>query len=465
MKLSDYIVTFLQKKGIRHFFGYQGTMIAHLVDSIERNPETENHSGYNEQGAAFAACGYAQAKEECACAYATSGPGAINLLSGVADAYYDSLPVIFLTGQLNTYEYSGIKGLRQQGFQETDIVAMAKPITKYAVQIRNPEDIVEELNKAYHIATTGRRGPVLIDLPMNIQRSEVENPVYDMTFEDKHTDVVAAQQAADTILEALEQAKRPVIMLGHGVDSSFSQKKLIRFAQKRQIPIITSVLAKSVLGYDHPLNFGCIGGAYGHRYANMIANAKSDLLLCFGISLCTRQIGTKVHEFARGAKIIRIDIDPYNLQRDIHENGINEVKLPAETGAVIDCLAKAAAPDTEGISDWLNVCTEIKENLQAVDDATPERYPNRMIADLSDMLEDTSAIAVDVGQHMVWSYQSFKNHEGQKLLFSGGHGAMGYGLPAAIGAYYATGRLHLRRRCTPDEYPGTGVGEERESSC
>ena len=124
MKLSDYIVTFLQKKGIRHFFGYQGTMIAHLVDSIERNPETENHSSYNEQGAAFAACGYAQAKEECACAYATSGPGAINLLSGVADAYY-----------------SGIKGLRQQGFQETDIVAMAKPITKYAVQIRNPEEL------------------------------------------------------------------------------------------------------------------------------------------------------------------------------------------------------------------------------------------------------------------------------------------------------------------------------------
>ena len=211
MKLSDYIVTFLQKKGIRHFFGYQGTMIAHLVDSIERNPETENHSGYNEQGAAFAACGYAQAKEECACAYATSGPGAINLLSGVADAYYDSLPVIFLTGQLNTYEYSGIKGLRQQGFQETDMVAMAKPITKYAVQIRKPEDIVEELNKAYHIATTGRRGPVLIDLPMNIQRSEVENPVYDMTFEDKHTDTDAAQQAADTILEALEQAKEPTI--------------------------------------------------------------------------------------------------------------------------------------------------------------------------------------------------------------------------------------------------------------
>ena len=454
MKLSDYVVAFLQKKGIRHFFGYQGTMIAHLVDSIERNPDTENHSSYNEQGAAFAACGYAQAKEECAGAYATSGPGAVNLLSGVADAYYDSLPVIFLTGQLNTYEYSGIKGLRQQGFQETDIVAMAKPITKYAVQIRDAEDIVTELNKAYHIATTGRRGPVLIDLPMNIQRGEVENPVYDMEFEGDVCGVEMEEavetafahilhgtdEAVRAICDELEQAKRPVIMLGHGVDSAVSQQKLIRFARSRQIPIITSVLAKSVLAYDDPQNFGCIGGAYGHRYANMIANAKSDLLLCFGISLCTRQIGTKVNEFAKGAKIIRIDLDPYNLQRNIHENGENEIKILAETGTLIQALDKVPCREQEGISDWMVVCSEIRENLQAVDDALPERYPNRMIGELSDMLKDTGAIAVDVGQHMVWSYQSFKNREGQKLLFSGGHGAMGYALPAAIGAYYATGK-------------------------
>ena len=440
MKLSDYIVAFLQKKGVRHFFGYQGTMIAHLVDSIERNLLTENHSCYNEQGAAFAACGYAQAKEECACAYATSGPGAVNLLSGVADAYYDSLPVIFFTGQLNTYEYSGIEGLRQQGFQETDIVAMAGSITKYAVQIRKSEDIVKELNKAYHIANTGRKGPVLIDLPMDMQRSEVANPVYDMEFEECHTDPAQAEAAADVILEALEQSVRPVIMLGHGVDSAESQQALLRFARERQIPVITSVLAKSVLSYDHPLNFGCIGGAYGHRYANMIANAKSDLILCFGISMCTRQIGTKVHEFAKNARIIRVDIDPYNLKRDIHEEGVNEVKLQAETGAVIRCLSEKGSSVKKEFGDWLEVCREIKENLQAVDDQTPERYTNRMIADLSDMLQDTSAIAVDVGQHMVWSYQSFKNREGQKLLFSGGHGAMGYGLPAAIGAYYATGR-------------------------
>ena len=331
---------------------------------------------------------------------------------------------------------------------------MAKPITKYAVQIRDAEDIVTELNKAYHIATTGRRGPVLIDLPMNIQRGEVENPVYDMEFEEDVCGVEMEEavetasahilhgtdEAVRAICDELEQAKRPVIMLGHGVDSAVSQQKLIRFARSHQIPIITSVLAKSVLAYDDPQNFGCIGGAYGHRYANMIANAKSDLLLCFGISLCTRQIGTKVNEFAKGAKIIRVDLDPYNLQRNIHENGENEIKILAETGTLIQALDKVPCREQEGISDWMVVCSEIRENLQAVDDALPERYPNRMIGELSDMLKDTGAIAVDVGQHMVWSYQSFKNREGQKLLFSGGHGAMGYALPAAIGAYYATGK-------------------------
>lgn len=512
MKVTDYIVEFLQRKGIHDFFGYQGTMIAHLVDSIEKNPHTRSHSSYHEQGAAFAACGYAQAGERCACAYATSGPGAANLISGIADAYFDSLPVVFLTGQLNTYEYSGIPGLRQQGFQEIDIVAMAKPVTKYAVQIREDEDIVKELNKAYHIANSGRKGPVLIDLPMNIQRGDVKNPVYDMSLEEMglgeawevqrenvcgqtmsedvaiiakqseniagmlecgvsavvhSTDVASAESsglavsAADAIREALDKSQRPVLMLGHGVSDKAVREQLFTLARQWKIPVITSVLEMSALPWDDPLNFGCIGGAYGHRYANMIANAKSDLLICLGISLCTRQIGTKVHEFAKNAKIIRVDIDKYNLQRNIHENGTNETKFCADAAEVIRALAGSAkhvlngAKDDEvssiaareyddslayDFSDWLAVCTDIKKSLRAVDDSILERYPNRMIAALSDALADTSAVAVDVGQHMVWSYQSFHNQKDQKLLFSGGHGAMGYALPAAIGAYYATGK-------------------------
>lgn len=495
MKVTDYIVEFLQRKGIHDFFGYQGTMIAHLVDSIEKNPHTKSHSSYHEQGAAFAACGYAQAGERCACAYATSGPGAANLISGIADAYFDSLPVVFLTGQLNTYEYSGIPGLRQQGFQEIDIVAMAKPVTKYAVQIREDEDIVKALNKAYHIANSGRKGPVLIDLPMNIQRGDVKNPVYDMSLEEMGLDrecessLDAAANgseatvrdlevkpvangtldsvqladgeishctalAADAIRQALAEAKRPVIMLGHGVSDKAVRDQLFTLARQWKLPVITSVLEMSALPWDDPLNFGCIGGAYGHRYANMIANAKSDLLICLGISLCTRQIGTKVHEFAKNAKIIRVDIDGYNLQRNIHENGTGEMKFCADAVEVIRLLAESTgnakcvrdfAEKYDGsaiydFTDWLAVCTDIRTSLRAVDDATPERYPNRMIVALSDALADTSAVAVDVGQHMVWSYQSFHNQKDQKLLFSGGHGAMGYALPAAIGAYYATGK-------------------------
>ena len=461
MKLTDYIVEFLQRKGIHDFFGYQGTMIAHLVDSIEKNPHTKSHSSYNEQGAAFAACGYAQAGERCACAYATSGPGAANLISGIADAYFDSLPVIFLTGQLNTYEYSGIRGLRQQGFQEIDIVAMAKPVTKYAVQIREAEDIVKELNKAYHIANSGRKGPVLIDLPMNIQRGDVKKPVYEMNLEALGAEAEnwqaggetagdECEKAAAAISKALEMAQRPVIMLGHGVSDKAVRDELFTLARKWKIPVITSVLEMSALPWDDPLNFGCIGGAYGHRYANMIANVKSDLLICLGISLCTRQIGTKVHEFAKNAKIIRVDIDSYNLQRDIHENGVNELKFCADGAGVVKALADGAVDvamerkfaDSEAcdFGDWLAVCTDIRTSLRQVDDSTPERYPNRMLADLSDSLRTTSAVAVDVGQHMVWSYQSFHNQRDQKLLFSGGHGAMGYALPAAIGAYYATGR-------------------------
>lgn len=464
MKVTDYIVEFLQRKGIHDFFGYQGTMIAHLVDSIEKNPHTRSHSSYNEQGAAFAACGYAQAGEKCACAYATSGPGAANLISGIADAYFDSLPVIFFTGQLNTYEYSGIPGLRQQGFQEIDIVAMTKPVTKYAVQIRKEEDIVKELNTAWQIANTGRKGPVLIDLPMNIQRGYVATPVFETENEAqtgaakaKATHMVSAEvnmtqqnlvkvravetDAVQTILQELSMAHRPVILLGHGVSDRKVREELFTLARKWQIPVITSVLEMSALPWDDPLNFGCIGGAYGHRYANMIANAKSDLLICLGISLCTRQIGTKVHEFAKNAKIIRVDIDSFNLERNIHENGKDEWKFCTDAAEVIfglKCRTDEEAVEYD-FGNWLTVCQEIRSELRKFDDTIPERYPNRMISILSDALADTSAVAVDVGQHMVWCYQSFHNRKDQKMLFSGGHGAMGYALPAAIGAYYATG--------------------------
>ena len=442
MKVSDYIVGFLKQKGITEFFGYQGTMIAHLVDSIEKAPGVRNHSSYHEQGAAFAACGYAQASGHTAACYATSGPGAINLLSGVADAYYDSLPVVFFTGQLNTYEYSGIKGLRQQGFQETDVVSMARPITKYVHQVWESSEIPQVLQDAWDAANEGRRGPVLIDLPMNIQRGEVDTTPEEWirSHEEKavQKDLDAAREAAGEIVQALSEAKRPLFLLGNGVTREAAMA-LTKLAREKSLPIVTSVLARDFLSLGDDLYFGCLGGAYGHRSANMIASAKCDLIISLGMSLCTRETGTKVAEFAKGAKILRVDIDPFTLQRRLKPEPDQEVGFLADAPSVIGCL-KEQAQAIGDYSGWLSVCRKIRQELTRVDDSTPERGPNRLVAALGGCLSDASAVAVDIGQHMVWTYQSFPNPEGMRLLFSGGHGAMGYGLPAAIGAYFATGK-------------------------
>ena len=166
IKASDYIVNYLVDKGIRHCYGYQGTMIAHLVDSIGACPDLENHCCYNEQGAAFAATGQAKATGEVTFAYATSGPGAANLISGIADAYYDSSPVIFITGQLNSYEYLDVEGIKQHGFQEMDVISAVQAVVKYCTKIERIEDLRKSLEEAYYWTTEGRPGPVLIDLPM-----------------------------------------------------------------------------------------------------------------------------------------------------------------------------------------------------------------------------------------------------------------------------------------------------------
>ena len=249
-------------------------------------------------------------------------------------------------------------------------------------------------------------------------------------------------------------------MIGHGANGE-TEKMLTDLARVHHIPMITSVLARSVLKFDDPLNFGCIGGAYGHRYANMIANAKSDLLLCFGISLCTRQIGTKVHEFAKGAEIVRVDIDPYNLQREIHEGRKGE-KCFCVSAEDVACKLTEQQAQIGSYEEWLAVCRKIRKELEQVDDATPQRYPNRMIAYLSDRLFDTGAVAVDVGQHMVWSYQSFHNRQGQKTLFfrwTWRHGICTSGSDRCLLCNRKTGGMYLRRRSIPDEHSGTAVGE------
>lgn len=430
MRVCDYVVNFFLQRGVREFFGYQGTMISYFVDALGRSEIARNHSCYNEQGAAFAACGAAQASSMLAVAYATSGPGAVNLLSGIANAYFDSLPVFFLTGQVNTYEYlPEEEGIRQHSFQEIDIVNMAKPACKYAVKLERAEDIRHELEKAFHIAMSGRRGSVLLDIPMDLQRAEIDPDLLE-GFEPSFVyDLGDPGEAVECLDRLLAGSSRPAILLGNGVDDE-SAKLVVGFAKKHCIPVITTLLGKGLISEVEDISFGYLGGAYGIRAANMIAAKKSDLLICLGTSLVTRQTGVKFEEFAREAVLFRIDIDPASFARFV---GRERYEFCCD---VRDFAVLLNGRDIPRFDSWLAVCRICRDRLGGHDERTPERFPNRFIEKIQRIIPRKAVISVDVGQHMMWVAQSYSAENGQRFLFSGGHGAMGYALPAAIGASY-----------------------------
>ncbi len=434
MKVSDFIADFIAKQGIYDIFGYQGTMIAHFVDSIGKHKLLKNHSCYNEQGGAFAAVGYAKATGKIGIAYATSGPGALNLISGIADAYFDSIPAVFFAGQLNLYEYTGVPTIRQQGFQEVDILSSVKKITKYCVRIEHKNEIRYELEKAFHYAQEGRKGPVLIDIPMNIQREEIE-PQELSSFHQKLIDTENIESITDYLLKELRQSKRPIFLLGNAIKKNSTGHRFIKkLINKLQIPVITSMPAKHLFDSTDELYFGYLGFAYGYRSANLIASKKADLIISFGCSMCRRQTGVNSQSFAENAKIIRIDIDNHELKRKVHND---EVSFPADYEAVIQSMLKKA--DCIISNEWVNTCSYIKRTLKQFDDIVFQQQPNTYIKTLSESLDKNVYVFVDVGQHQLWAAQSFDMIGNRQMFFSGGHGAMGFSLPAAIGGYYACG--------------------------
>lgn len=436
MKLSDYVVNWLYEKGIKDFYGYQGTMIAHFINSIGEHPYVQNHSCYNEQAAAFAACGHAIASDSCAVAYATSGPGAINLVSGIANAYYDSTPVIFFTGQINTYEYRrDLPKLRQNAFQETKIVEMVSGITKYATQVLEPEMIRYELEKAYFLANDGRKGPVLLDVPMNIQRAEI-NPEKLIGFTPEFLQTFNLEKAWLELESAVNKSKRPVLLLGNGITRK-DYPVFIELSKQLNIPIVTSLLARGNVPFDYDLNFGYLGGAYGHRYANLITALKSDQLIAVGISLCTRQTGVNVSAFASNANVLRFDIDEEELNRKINNE---EVSVLIDTAVLAEMLRNKMDKWTKWKrcdEEWISYCTEYRGVCREYDYSLDVRYPNRVIEEFSKYIKKEDVVTCDVGQHMMWVGQSLLNKGSQPVIFSGGHGAMGFALPAALGAYNA----------------------------
>lgn len=436
MKVSDYIVEYLIGKGITDVFGYPGGMVTHLMDSFSKyQDKIAAHVTYHEQGAAFAACGYAQSSGKPGVAYATSGPGATNLITGICDAFFDSIPTVFITGQVNTFESRGQYEVRQRGFQETDIVSMVTPVTKYAQYVESAEKIRFYLDKAFCEATTGRMGPVLLDIPMNVFRAEIDIDTLYREEEKEDTSVLQQniqQKVIDiekTLRKALHHASRPCCLIGNGVKITKEQKKVLDFCHKFKIPVVTSMIAFDVVS-DDPYNYGFIG-AYGDRSANFIV-AKSDLVIAIGSRMDVRQVGAKRENFAPDAVILRFDVDEGELAYSVHRD---EVKICAgmqEIIQAIDKLTKSASFDFE---NWLHVCDEIKSELKEADRSATGQLVRR----ISKSFPERAIITTDVGQNQVWVAQSVQLKSGQQVLFSGGHGAMGYSLPAAIGAYYALG--------------------------
>lgn len=423
MKVSDYIVDYLIQKGITDVFGYPGGMVTHLMDSFQkRQGEISAHVTYHEQGAAFAACGYAQANETVGVAYATSGPGATNLITGICNAYFDSTPTLFLTGQVNTFERRGQLGVRQRGFQETDIVSMVSGVTKYAACVESPQDIRRQLDCAFHAATSGRKGPALLDIPMNVFRGEID-PETLSGFQPEPSASSLSPEQVQLLARHLSEARRPVLLLGSGIKSAGAVRQAQALAAQLGIPTVSTMPAVDILNASD-LNYGFIG-AYGSRTANFVV-AKCDLLITLGARLDVRQVGAKRENFAPNAAIIRVDIDPGELEYRVRED---EIQIQAGVVEVMDAIAAMIQRNPVSCPQWIQVCDTIRDALMDMD----QMLPNRLMAKLSECIPENAVITTDVGQNQVWAAQSFRTKPGQRIFFSGGHGAMGYSLPAAIG--------------------------------
>ena len=427
MKVSEYISHFLSDHGINVVFELQGGMITRLIDAIHRDGSIKIVSMHHEQAAAMAADAFGRITNKPGIALATSGPGATNLLTGIGNCYFDSVPAIFITGQVNINEQKGDRRTRQIGFQETDIVSIVKPITKRAFSVISGKDIPEILEEAYRTALCGRPGPVLIDIPMNVQKEEVDsysnggNSILNQTQLDK---VFFNKFYNDLII-----SKRPLILIGRGIRASGTVEKFKSFLHRYKIPVVTSLLGHDIMQYDHPQRIGFIG-TYGNRWANY-ALGNCDLLLVLGSRLDLRQTGSDTVSFQKGKKVYHVDIDEAELNNRFAGCITLNTGLSDFFSSLLDLTTSF-----ETNQDWLKEIEVKKESRLDVNELENivGINPNIFIHQLSKVSGLAKAFTADVGNNQMWTAQSLELKENQLFLTSGGMGAMGYSLPAAISA-------------------------------
>jgi len=432
MKLSTYVIDFLASQGATHIFEVCGGALAHLLDSLYAREDVCTVSMHHEMAAAIAAEGYSRAGGNVGVAMATSGPGATNMITGIGSCYFDSVPCLFITGQVNTYEFKFDQPVRQVGFQETDIVKIVKPIVKDAVLITKEDDIQYHLERAFHLAMEGRPGPVLLDIPMNVQRAEVE-PRSLKAFDDSGAEPkVPGEDSMREVLELMKRSDRPMMLVGGGVRTAKATTELMELVQKTGIPVVTSLMGLDAFPHDHPCFMGMIG-TYGNRYANL-AVANSDLLLALGTRLDTRQTGTRPETFARGAKIVQVDIDPNELEAKVPVH----LAVPCHLQVFLKSLNSLGPEvDQAKVDAWRKVIGGYKASHPSFIPSKNRIDPNHFMHQLSGHLPKDAMICTDVGQIQMWAAQSLEIRGTQRFLTQGGMACMGSALPLAIGASFA----------------------------
>jgi acetolactate synthase I/II/III large subunit len=429
MKVSTYIARFLKEKGINVVFELQGGMITRLIDAIHHEGGIKIVSMHHEQAAAMAADAYGRITNKPGVALATSGPGATNLLTGIGNCYFDSVPAIFITGQVNLREQKGDLLTRQIGFQETDIVSMAKPVTKLAIAVKSATEIPQIFEEAFQIATGGRPGPVLVDIPMNIQNEEIEPVKIKVNHPELKLDTEIVQSFIQDYLYSLKRSKRPLVLAGRGIRASGSTGEFLEFIERFRIPVVTSLLGLDVLPYQHKQRVGFIG-TYGNRWANY-ALGNCDQLLVLGSRMDLRQTGIDTDSFSSGKIIYHVDIDEGELNNRI----TGCITLKSDLSDFLSIM-KIAGSSFGTPSEWTDEIAEKKkarpdiEELEGISGVNP----NIFIHKLSKASIRAKAFTADVGNNQMWSSQSLELTNGQIFLTSGGMGAMGYSLPAAIGS-------------------------------
>jgi acetolactate synthase-1/2/3 large subunit len=429
MKASDFIALFLEKKGITSVFELSGGMITHILDSLNQKTSINIITMHHEQAAAFAAEGYARITGLPGIALATSGPGATNLLTGIGSCFFDSTPAVFITGQVNRHELKGDREIRQLGFQETDIVSMVKPITKACFHVNDPNDIPTIFENAFKIALEGRPGPVLIDIPMDVQRVQIED---NFIVEDSLEFLKIDSNILDNLIEDIKKAKKPLVLSGRGIKASKSQELLNDFILKTQLPVITTLLGLDTIQYDHPRRVGFIG-SYGNRWAN-IAFGECDLLIVLGSRLDIRQTGADT-KFIENRKIYHIDCEKGEINNRV--KGCNPIVTDLKS---FFNEFKEYTLDESFIlkQEWFSQINDLKKTWPDTKELDPKGInPNLFMHLLSNKSKKAKAYLADVGSHQMWAAQSLEIYENQQFLTSGGMGAMGFSLPAGIGASVA----------------------------